>query len=73
MGKMSQHRSREPDERATCPLELVHCDLAGPVDPTAKYGFRYALSFVDDYSGVSISPVNIRAGQEYFVLKYICT
>ena len=29
MGKMSQHRSREPDERATCPLELVHCDLAG--------------------------------------------
>ena len=44
----------EPDERATCPLELVHCDLAGPVDPTAKYGFRYALSFVDDYSGVNM-------------------
>ena len=54
MGKMSQHRSREPDERATYPLELVHCDLAGPVDPTAKDGFRYALSFVDDYSGVNM-------------------
>ena len=54
MGKMSQHRSREPDERATCPLELVHCDLAGPVDPIAKDGFRYALSFVDDYSGVNM-------------------
>ena len=54
MGKLSQHRSREPDERATCPLELVHSDLAGPVDPTAKDGFRYALSFVDYYSGVNM-------------------
>ena len=52
VGKMSQYRSREPDARATCPLELVHCDLAGPVDPVAKEGFRYTLSFVDDYSGV---------------------
>ena len=51
---VTQHRSRESDERATCPLELVHCDLAGPVDPTAKDGFRYALSFVDDYSGVNM-------------------
>ena len=53
MGKMSQHRSREPDERATCSLELVHCDLAGTVDPTVKDCVRYALSFVDDYSGSS--------------------
>ena len=51
---MSQHRSREPDERATCLLELVHCDLGRPVDPTAKDGLRYALLFVDDYSGVNM-------------------
>ena len=46
-GKMAQFRNRKPDARATSALELVHCDLAGPKD-----GFRYALSFVDDYSSV---------------------
>ena len=51
-GKMSQYRSREPDKRATCPFELVHCDLAGPVDPVARDGFKYAISFVDDYTGI---------------------
>lgn len=34
------------------PLELVHCDLAGPIDPIAREGFRYAIAFVDDYSGI---------------------
>jgi transposase InsO family protein len=52
MGKMTQPRNRKPDRRATKILELVHCDLAGPVDPIAKEGFRYALAFVDDYSGI---------------------
>ena len=51
-GKMTQYRCREPDKRATKPLDLVHADLAGPVDPMAKDGFRYALAFVDDYSGL---------------------
>jgi len=55
-GKMTQNRSRKPDARATNVLELVHCDLAGPVDPVvAKDGFRYALLFVDDYSGCTIT------------------
>lgn len=49
---MSQYRSREADKRATCQLELVHCDLSGPIDPVAREGFRYAISFVDDYSGI---------------------
>ena len=48
-GKMVQHRSRKPDKRATVPLQLVHCDLAGLIDPIAKEGFKYALAFVDDY------------------------
>ena len=51
-GKMCQTRSRKPDERAKAPLEFVHCDLAGPIDPVAKGGFRYALCFVDDYTGI---------------------
>ena len=51
-GKMTQSRSRTPDRRATTPFELVHSDLAGPIDPVSKDGFNYAISFVDDYSGV---------------------
>ena len=49
---MTEFRSRLPDEKAKLPLELVHCDLAGPVDPVSIDGYRYALSFTDDYSGL---------------------
>ena len=55
-GKMTQSRSRVPDRKATAPLELVHSDLAGPIKPAAKDGFKYSLSFVDDYSGVIFVP-----------------
>lgn len=53
-GKMCQTRNREPDQRAKAPLEFVHCDLAGPIEPVAKDGFKYALSFVDDFSGTNM-------------------
>ncbi|XP_066542004.1 uncharacterized protein [Hoplias malabaricus] len=49
-GKFVQTRNREPDVRAKAALELVHTDLAGPVDPESKDGYRFALSFTDDYS-----------------------
>ena len=52
LGKMTQYINRSPDKRATSPLDFVHCDLAGPIEPMAREGFRYALSFVDDYSGL---------------------
>ena len=50
-GKMQQNRNRLPDKRATSVLELVHCDLAGPITPAARDGFQYAINFVDDFSG----------------------
>ena len=28
---------------------MVHSDLVGPITPTAKDGFVYAIVFVDDY------------------------
>jgi transposase InsO family protein len=28
--------------------------LAGPIEPTAKDGFKYALSFVDDFTGINM-------------------
>ena len=55
-GKMCQFRNRKPskpDEKAKEPLEFVHCDLAGPINPISKDGFKYALSFVDDHTGIN--------------------
>ena len=50
-GIMTQSRNRNPDARATAPLQLVHTDLAGPIDPVSREGFRYSRAFTDDYSG----------------------
>ena len=49
-GKFIQARNRKPDARAKAALELVHTDLAGPIDPVSRDGYKFALSFTDDYS-----------------------
>ncbi|KAJ8044729.1 Copia protein [Holothuria leucospilota] len=51
LGKMTQGRNREPDARSDIPLGLVHTDLAGPIEPVSKEGFKYAMAFTDDFSG----------------------
>ena len=51
-GKMCQFRDRAPDKRAESVLELVHCDLAGPITPEAREGHKYAITFTCDYSGI---------------------
>ena len=51
LAKQLNTRNRQADTRATKPFELVHTDLAGPIDPAAKDGFRYTMIFADDYSG----------------------
>ena len=53
LGKQVQHFNRKPDERAERQMEFVHTDLCGPITPVAREGFRYALAFVDDYSGAT--------------------
>ena len=50
-GKMTNDRSKKPWVKSKIPLELVHTDLAGPITPASTEGFKYALSFTDDYSG----------------------
>jgi len=52
LGKMTQGRNRKPRARSTMPLQLVHTDLAGPIEPVSADGFKYAIAFTDDYSGV---------------------
>ena len=51
MAKQTNRISKVPDVRAKVSMELVHSDLAGPIDPVARDGFSYAITFTDDYSG----------------------
>lgn len=50
-GKFTNTRNRKLDSKATKILELVHTDLAGPIEPISHEGYKYAVSFTDDYSG----------------------
>jgi len=52
LGKMTHSRNRTPRCCSTVPLAFVHTDLAGPIQPVSTEGFRYAIVFTDDYSGV---------------------
>ena len=51
LGKQAQTFSRKPIMRATHPLEFVSSDVCGPIDPPSSDGFRYVISFVDNFSG----------------------
>lgn len=50
-GKFTNNRNRKSDPKASKPLELVHTDLAGPIEPTSHSGHKYAILFTDDFSG----------------------
>ena len=50
-GKFSQSRNRQPDRRAVSTFELIHTELAGPIEPADINGHRYATTFTDDFSG----------------------
>ena len=49
-GKFSQCRNRQPDRRAASTFELIHTDLAGPIEPADINRHRYAITFTDDFS-----------------------
>ena len=53
-GKMPNDRNKTLDCKATKILALRHSDLAGPIQPLAKNGYKYALYFIDDYSGLTM-------------------
>ena len=68
-------RNRSPDERSKKPFECIHTDIAGPIEPAAKDGFRYAINFVDDYSGITLiyflkqKSDATRALQKFYVIQ----
>ena len=51
LAKQVNGSNKQPDVQATCPFELVHANLAGPIDPVAKVRFKYVISFTYDFSG----------------------
>jgi len=39
-----------PNSRSTFPFQLVHSDVWGPSRVSSVFGFRYFVTFIDDYS-----------------------
>ena len=50
-GKFFQNRNRQHDRCAASTFELIHTDLAGPIEPADINRHRYAITFTDDFSG----------------------
>ena len=51
-GKMTKRLFRSKGNRAKEVLELVHTDVCGPMSTEARGGFRYFVTFIDDYSKI---------------------
>ncbi|KAI5748286.1 hypothetical protein M8J77_023876 [Diaphorina citri] len=49
-GKMTRLPFSKTRDRANDILQIVHTDLCGPIDPISHEGYRYILTFLDDYS-----------------------
>ena len=49
-GKQHRQPSRIPARRAKEALELVHCNLCGPIDPVSAGGAIYFILFIDDFT-----------------------
>ena len=50
MGKMTKTPFFGTMERATNLLEIIHTDVCGPMSVEARGGYRYFLTFTDDFS-----------------------
>ena len=50
VGKMTKKPFKKKGTRAKDLLELIHSDVCGPMKTSARDGFRYFITFTDDYS-----------------------
>ncbi|PKU76601.1 Retrovirus-related Pol polyprotein from transposon TNT 1-94 [Dendrobium catenatum] len=50
MGKSHRLPFQKSINNSSFPFELVHSDVWGPSQITSNYGFRYYVSFIDDFS-----------------------
>lgn len=42
------------EHRSNRPLELIHTDVCGPIEPVAWEGSKYFLTFIDDYTHFTV-------------------
>ncbi|KAJ9546459.1 hypothetical protein OSB04_019002 [Centaurea solstitialis] len=49
-GKMTKQHFNNENERATDLLEIIHTDVCGPFNHVARGGYRYFITFTDDFS-----------------------
>ncbi|KAJ9565872.1 hypothetical protein OSB04_001838 [Centaurea solstitialis] len=49
-GKMTKQTFNKENERATDLLEIIHTDVCGPFSHVARGGYRYFITFTDDFS-----------------------
>ena len=50
LGKNTQSKNKMPAVCAKFPLEMISSDLCRPMDPISRDGFKYDISFIDNYS-----------------------
>ncbi|KAJ9552754.1 hypothetical protein OSB04_016799 [Centaurea solstitialis] len=51
-GKMTKQPFNSENERATDLLEIIHTDVCGPFSHVARGGYRYFITFTDDFSRI---------------------
>ncbi|KAJ9552762.1 hypothetical protein OSB04_016807 [Centaurea solstitialis] len=49
-GKMTKQPFNSENERATDLLKIIHTDVCGPFSHVARGGYRYFITFTDDFS-----------------------
>ena len=49
-GKMTKSPFNKKGERASDLLVLIHTDVYGPLSTSARGGYRYFITFMDDFS-----------------------
>lgn len=54
LGKQCREPFDGSRQRAARPLERVHSDVCGPIDPPAWDGSRYFVSFIDDFTHFAV-------------------
>ena len=52
--KQTRATHQASDSTSERPLELVHCDVCGPVGTESVGGCKYVLTLTDDYSKLSV-------------------
>ncbi|RVW40751.1 Retrovirus-related Pol polyprotein from transposon TNT 1-94 [Vitis vinifera] len=49
-GKMAAKTGKEKIDRCGGTLDLIHTDICGPLTPTTLGGYKYFITFIDDFS-----------------------